>query len=89
MFYWVLKSWSSGPGQREKALLGCNVFFIRSTGVMERWSIVENPVSDGGRRGIQDCSAGSQEKTESSKITIHPEVFCSLFLQYSLKKIAI
>ena len=56
---------------------------------MERWSIVENPVSDGGRRGIQDCSAGSQEKTESSKITIHPEVFCSLFLQYSLKKIAI
>ena len=51
---------------------------------MEHWSIVEDPVSDGGRRGIQNCSSGGQEKIGSSKITIYFEVFCSLLLQYSL-----
>jgi len=43
---------------------------------MEYWSI--------GRRGIQNFSAEGQEKTGSSKITIHSEGFYSLLLQYSL-----
>jgi len=48
---------------------------------MEYWSIVEDPISDVEKRGLQNCSAGSGT-TMSSKIPIHSEVFCSLFFQY-------
>jgi hypothetical protein len=50
-------------------------FFIRSTGVMEHWSI--------GRRGIQSCPTGGQGKIVTLKITIHAAVFLWLF-QYSI-----
>ena len=43
----------------------------RGIGVMEYWSIVECPVSDGGIKGTYNCSAGGQEKLQPPAEVIH------------------
>ena len=72
------KTWSLGPG-REVSTEMCLLY-----GVMEHWNIVEDPVSDEGRKGIQNCLSGGQGKTVFSKIRIHFEVLCPLLLQCSI-----
>jgi len=66
-------------GAEDPALRGSvregSVVTCFSSGVLECWSA--------GRKGYENSPVGSKEKTASSKITIHSEVFCSLFLQYS------
>ena len=75
--FYLCSGWSSGTVadsvQRVSEREG-------GVGVMERWSIVEDPVSDGGRRDIRKLYSKLEirEKNVSSKITI-PKILFIVF----------